>query len=204
MAQVSERAGGVRRRADPGSQGARGGAQAAGHVHRLDVRARTAPPRLRGGRQLDRRSARRLRGQRSTSRSTRTTRSRSRTTGAAFRSTCTRRRRCRASSSRSPCCTPAASSTRTATRCRADCTASACRVVNALSEQLKVWVKRDGQEHYMDFARGDTTTKLKVLRDVPKRETGTKIWFKPDHDDLHRCSSTTTTRSRCGCASCRS
>src|SRR5678809_1328993 len=36
-------------------------------------------------------------------------------------------------------------------------------VVNALSEKLKVWVKRDGKEHYMDFARGSTTTKLKVL-----------------------------------------
>jgi len=54
-------------------------------------------------------------------------------------------------------------------------------VVNALSEKLKVWVKRNGAEHYMDFARGDTTTKLKVLRDVPKKENGTKIWFKPDH-----------------------
>ncbi|HEV8217058.1 MAG TPA: ATP-binding protein, partial [Gemmatimonadaceae bacterium] len=28
-------------------------------------------------------------------------------------------------------------------------------VVNALSEQLKVWVKRDGKEYYMDFMRGD-------------------------------------------------
>src|SRR3954452_2454774 len=37
-------------------------------------------------------------------------------------------------------------------------------VVNALSEQLKVWVKRGGKTHYMDFARGDTTTKIKVLR----------------------------------------
>jgi DNA gyrase subunit B len=54
-------------------------------------------------------------------------------------------------------------------------------VVNALSEKLKVWVKQDGKEHYMDFVRGDTTTKLKVLRDVPKKETGTKVWFKPDH-----------------------
>src|SRR3954462_7141895 len=54
-------------------------------------------------------------------------------------------------------------------------------VVNALSEQLKVWVKQDGKEHYMDFVRGATTTKLKVLRDVPKKETGTKVWFKPDH-----------------------
>jgi DNA gyrase subunit B len=54
-------------------------------------------------------------------------------------------------------------------------------VVNALSEQLKVWVKQEGKEHYMDFARGDTTTKMKILRDVPKKETGTKVWFKPDH-----------------------
>jgi DNA gyrase subunit B len=55
-------------------------------------------------------------------------------------------------------------------------------VVNALSERVKVWIKRDGKEFYMDFARGDTTTKLKTLRDVPKRETGTKTWFKPDHE----------------------
>ncbi len=54
-------------------------------------------------------------------------------------------------------------------------------VVNALSEKLKVWVKRDGKEYYMDFARGGTTTKLKSLRDVPKNQTGTKVWFKPDH-----------------------
>jgi len=53
-------------------------------------------------------------------------------------------------------------------------------VVNALSEQLKVWVKRDGREHYMDFARGDTQTKLKVLGKVGAKETGTKVWFKPD------------------------
>src|SRR5918993_117936 len=43
-------------------------------------------------------------------------------------------------------------------------------VVNALSEQLKVWVKRGGKEHYMDFARGDTTTKLKVLGPVKPKD----------------------------------
>jgi DNA gyrase subunit B len=53
-------------------------------------------------------------------------------------------------------------------------------VVNALSDVLKVWIKRDGKEHYMDFARGTTTTKLKVTRSVPAKETGTKVWFKPD------------------------
>jgi DNA gyrase subunit B len=61
-------------------------------------------------------------------------------------------------------------------------------VVNALSESLKVWVKRDGKEHYMDFVRGDTTTKLKLLGKVGAKEQGTKIWFKPDHEiftELH-------------------
>jgi DNA gyrase subunit B len=53
-------------------------------------------------------------------------------------------------------------------------------VVNALSEKLKVWVKRDGKEHYMDFERGITKTRLKVLRDVPKKEQGTTVYFKPD------------------------
>src|SRR5205809_1475400 len=55
-------------------------------------------------------------------------------------------------------------------------------VVNALSEKLKVWIKRDGKEHYMDFERGGTQTKLKTLGDVPKKQNGTKIWFKPDHE----------------------
>src|SRR5450759_2650244 len=47
-------------------------------------------------------------------------------------------------------------------------------VVNALSELLKVWIKRDGKEYFMDFMRGDTQTKLKVIGDVPKKPTGTK------------------------------
>ena len=53
-------------------------------------------------------------------------------------------------------------------------------VVNALSESLKVWVKRDSKEYYMDFVRGQTTTKLKVLGKAGAKELGTKIWFKPD------------------------
>jgi DNA gyrase subunit B len=53
-------------------------------------------------------------------------------------------------------------------------------VVNALSEQLKVWVRREGKEYYMDFERGDTVTKLKVLSKIPVRERGTTVWFKPD------------------------
>src|SRR5450432_157071 len=53
-------------------------------------------------------------------------------------------------------------------------------VVNALSEQLKVWVRRDGQEYFMEFHRGDTVKKLEVLGKVGAKETGTKVWFKPD------------------------
>ena len=53
-------------------------------------------------------------------------------------------------------------------------------VVNALSAQLKVWVRLDGKLHYMDFKRGDTTTKLTVLEKIPAKETGTTVWFKPD------------------------
>jgi DNA gyrase subunit B len=52
-------------------------------------------------------------------------------------------------------------------------------VVNALSEQVKVWVKREGKEHYIDFVRGNTRTRLSVLGKAG-RETGTKVWFKPD------------------------
>ncbi len=51
-------------------------------------------------------------------------------------------------------------------------------VVNALSEQLEVWVDRDGQRHHMAFARGDTTTKLEVAGKA--KGTGTTVWFKPD------------------------
>src|SRR5918996_5928826 len=53
-------------------------------------------------------------------------------------------------------------------------------VVNALSEQLKVWVRRGGKEYYMDFERGYTVTKLKVLNKVDVKTRGTTVWFKPD------------------------
>ena len=52
--------------------------------------------------------------------------------------------------------------------------------VNALSEKLSVWIKRGGKQHYIDFARGITSTQLKVLGDIKKGETGTRVWFKPD------------------------
>src|SRR6266511_3704361 len=51
-------------------------------------------------------------------------------------------------------------------------------VVNALSEQLEVWVDRDGQRHHMAFERGETTKKLEVIGKA--KGTGTTVWFKPD------------------------
>ena len=54
-------------------------------------------------------------------------------------------------------------------------------VVNALSAHLKVWVKRNGQEHFMEFINGGkATSKLQVIDQVELNDTGTKISFKPD------------------------
>lgn len=53
-------------------------------------------------------------------------------------------------------------------------------VVNALSEYLKVRVKRDGKIYEQEFSRGVPTTKLKIIGD--SEETGTTILFKPDKE----------------------
>ncbi|HET7229956.1 MAG TPA: DNA topoisomerase (ATP-hydrolyzing) subunit B [Longimicrobium sp.] len=51
-------------------------------------------------------------------------------------------------------------------------------VVNALSEWLKVWVRRGGSVHEMAFARGDKTMELTVTGKAG--DTGTTVSFKPD------------------------
>ncbi|MEX0606168.1 MAG: DNA topoisomerase IV subunit B [Marinobacter sp.] len=53
-------------------------------------------------------------------------------------------------------------------------------VVNALSTELEVTIKRDGQLHRMTFANGDKLTDLEVIDTVGKRNTGTRIRFHPD------------------------
>ncbi len=53
-------------------------------------------------------------------------------------------------------------------------------VVNALSKQLEVWIKRDGQEHNMSFAGGEINSSLEVVGKVGKQNTGTRIRFWPD------------------------
>ncbi len=54
-------------------------------------------------------------------------------------------------------------------------------VVNALSEFLEVWVKRDGKIHYMKFANGGhPVTPLQVIGTCDVNDTGTTVHFKPD------------------------
>ena len=48
-------------------------------------------------------------------------------------------------------------------------------VVNALSENLKVNIKRDSQEFEMHFNNGDKMKDLKVVGEVGARNTGTSI-----------------------------
>ena len=53
-------------------------------------------------------------------------------------------------------------------------------VVNALSSQLTVDVKRDGKRYAMHFAHGDKQSNLEIVDDVKKRDTGTSIRFWPE------------------------
>jgi len=54
-------------------------------------------------------------------------------------------------------------------------------VVNALSEWLKVEVRRDGKVYRQEFARGEAVTELEVAGKTDgKKDTGTTICFLPD------------------------
>jgi topoisomerase-4 subunit B len=53
-------------------------------------------------------------------------------------------------------------------------------VVNALSKNLEVWVKRNGIEYNMSFSNGMKTNDLKEIGTVGQRNTGTTIRFWPD------------------------
>lgn len=53
-------------------------------------------------------------------------------------------------------------------------------VVNALSKNVEVWVKRGGIEHNMSFANGVKTNDLEQIGTVGQRNTGTTIRFWPD------------------------
>src|SRR5215217_2977584 len=54
-------------------------------------------------------------------------------------------------------------------------------VVNALSEWLRVEVRRDGKIYRQEFARGETTSDLEIVgKTQGKKDTGTTISFLPD------------------------
>jgi topoisomerase-4 subunit B len=53
-------------------------------------------------------------------------------------------------------------------------------VVNALSKNLEVWIRRDGKEYNMSFADGERRSKLEVVGKVPKNQTGTTVRFWPN------------------------
>jgi len=53
-------------------------------------------------------------------------------------------------------------------------------VVNALSSQLEVRVKRHGREYQMTFAGGDKRSELMEIGPAPRRVTGTVLRFWPD------------------------
>ena len=53
-------------------------------------------------------------------------------------------------------------------------------VVNALSRNLEVWVRRNGKEYNMSFAGGNKKSKLAIVGEVGKRNTGSTIRFWPE------------------------
>jgi topoisomerase-4 subunit B len=53
-------------------------------------------------------------------------------------------------------------------------------VVNALSKNLEVWIRRDGKEYNMSFADGERRGKLDVVGKVGKNNTGTTLRFWPN------------------------
>ena len=53
-------------------------------------------------------------------------------------------------------------------------------VVNALSRNLEIWIRRNGKEYNLSFANGKKRGKLEVVGKVGKANTGTTIRFWPD------------------------
>ena len=53
-------------------------------------------------------------------------------------------------------------------------------VVNALSSELQVTIRRDGKVHQMSFRGGDVASPLRVIDTCGIRNTGTLITFTPD------------------------
>lgn len=56
-------------------------------------------------------------------------------------------------------------------------------VVNALSEELKITIRRHGKVHYQEYVHGEPQFALKEIGDT--ETTGSQIWFKPSGDTFH-------------------
>ncbi|NBB79227.1 MAG: DNA topoisomerase (ATP-hydrolyzing) subunit B [Verrucomicrobia bacterium] len=52
------------------------------------------------------------------------------------------------------------------------------KCVNAVSDWFEVEVRREGKVHKMEFSRGKTTSKMKIIGET--KQTGTRIAFSPD------------------------
>lgn len=63
-------------------------------------------------------------------------------------------------------------------------------VVNALSKNLEVWIRRDGKEYNLSFSGGKKKGKLEVVGKVGKQNTGTTIrfWADPKYFDSEKFS----------------
>ena len=58
-------------------------------------------------------------------------------------------------------------------------------VVNALSKKVELFIKRDGNEYRMEFRDGDAASKLEIVGNVGKKNTGTRLrfWVDPKYFD---------------------
>ena len=52
-------------------------------------------------------------------------------------------------------------------------------VVNALSDKLELWVRRDGKQWHTVYARGEKVQELVQIGECAKKDTGTTVRFFP-------------------------
>ena len=53
-------------------------------------------------------------------------------------------------------------------------------VVNALSSDLTIHIKRNGHKYHIGFKNGFKNQDLNIIKTVGKKQSGTSIWFYPD------------------------